>query len=116
MKHSLLSKQIKISLSNGELFEKAQISGFKSDLSLLSLVLEQKKLVLKDDVDAVAIDIFSSNFVKLAQKKWSENACNKNMERKFAKWLLTYADVPDLNPKEPTSKPTSAQTTSRPTP
>ena len=47
-----------MSLSNGELFEKARTSGFKSDLSLLSLVLEQKKLVLKDDVDAVAIDIF----------------------------------------------------------
>ena len=72
-------------------------------------------MVLEDDVDAVAIDIFWSNFVKLAQKKWSEAACNKNMERKFAKWLLTDADVPDLNPKEPTSTPTSAPTTSTPT-
>ena len=55
-----------MSLYNGELFEKARISGFKFDLSLLSLVLEQEKLVLEDDVDAVPIDIFLTNFVKLA--------------------------------------------------
>ena len=83
-----------MSLSKGELFEKARTSSFKSDSSLLSLVIERKKLVLEDDVDAVPIDIFLTNFVKLAQKKWGEAACNKrNMERKFAKWLLTDADV-----------------------
>ena len=59
-----------MSLSKGELFEKARTSSFKSDSSLLSLVIERKKLVLEDDVDAVPIDIFLTDFVKLAQKKW----------------------------------------------
>ena len=104
-------KTVKMSITNRELFDKARLFQFQNDPRLLTFVLECKSIQIEDDVDALDIDLFLGNFLKLAKKKWKEANSNiGNLERKFGYlggWLSQIADIPDLNPKPKTrsSKP-----------
>ena len=94
-----------MSISNRDLFEMARVFKFENDPSLLSFILEKKKMDSVDDVDSLDVDLFLTNFLKLAKKKWKDAGSHVyHMDKKHGAWLSQEADVPDLNPPK-TKKP-----------
>ena len=93
--------EAKMSISNGDLFERARVFHFENDPSLLSYILEKKKIDGADDVDSLDVDVFLQNFLKLAKKKFKDSSSHlRVMEKKHGGWLSQEADIPDLNPRK----------------
>ena len=95
----LPNTEAKMSISNGDLFERARVLLFEKSPTLLSFILEKKKIDGVDDVDTLDIDIFLQNFLKLAKKKYKDSGSNiRNMEKNHGDWLSQEANIPNLNP------------------